>query len=104
MKHTKGDWKAEGWLIVKDVKTPRLRYAIAETNCCDGISAQFFFSIFCMKKLERCPKCHLVIIPESVRKIWKKKFGTRDKPHYLAICRLCGKLAGEHFGTDCYQS
>jgi len=36
--HTKGKWKAEGWLIVKDVKTPRLRYAIAETNLCDGIS------------------------------------------------------------------
>jgi len=56
-----------------------------------------------MKKLERCPTCHLVIIPDEVRDIWEKKFGTRDKPHYLAICKLCGKPAGEHYGTDCHK-
>ncbi len=38
MECTKGKLRAEGWLIVKDTKTPRLRYAVAETNCCDGIS------------------------------------------------------------------
>lgn len=54
-----------------------------------------------MSKLERCPICHLVIIPESVRKVWKKKFSSKDKPHYKTKCKMCGKLAGEHYGTKC---
>lgn len=54
-----------------------------------------------MKNLERCPICHLAYIPDELRDIWEKKFGTREKPHYLAICKLCGKTAGEHYGTYC---
>jgi hypothetical protein len=53
--------------------------------------------------IERCPHCHLALIPESVRKIWQEKFGSRQKPHYKTKCKLCGKPAGEHYGTDCEQ-
>ena len=31
-KHTPGPWKAEGWLIVRDTKTRRLRFSIASVD------------------------------------------------------------------------
>lgn len=50
---------------------------------------------------KRCPHCHLTIAPDEVRRIWMEKFGSREKPHYKTKCKLCGKPAGEHYGTDC---
>lgn len=50
---------------------------------------------------KRCPHCYLAIAPDEVRRIWMEKFGSREKPHYKTKCKLCGKPAGEHYGTDC---
>jgi hypothetical protein len=54
-----------------------------------------------MEKIKRCPICNLAVIPKEVFAIWKDKFGTDEKPHHTAVCRICGKTAGEHFGTSC---
>lgn len=51
--------------------------------------------------MKRCPICHYVIIPQKIIRLWQKKFGTKEKPHYTAICKICGKPFGEHRGTDC---
>lgn len=47
--------------------------------------------------LERCPDCHCVIIPDEVIAEWFLKFGTRIKPHYNALCVVCGQPYGEHY-------
>lgn len=51
--------------------------------------------------MERCAKCHTVIISEYMQKVFSKKFGTKEKPQYYHLCRMCGKYYGIHIGTKC---
>ena len=37
----------------------------------------------------------------KVEKIWQLKFGTKDKPHYLAKCKWCDISYGQHYETEC---
>jgi len=56
---------------------------------------------FTNDELERCSECHVAIIPDEIIpdeiiEIWKRKFGTKEKPHYATICKICGQPAGQH--------
>lgn len=49
----------------------------------------------------RCQFCHRAQIPKRVKKAWKKKFGTTDKPDYRKVCKICGHTFGDHIGVLC---
>lgn len=44
---------------------------------------------------------HILITTRPLPKIWLKKFGTNEKPHYLKKCKLCGNTYGEHYSIGC---
>lgn len=43
----------------------------------------------------------IIITQQPMPEIWQAKFGTKEKPHYLKKCKICGKPYGKHYFIDC---